>query len=143
MVLAFEMYCSGFELSQQLEQPYAMLGVNVLAADTDREARRQFTSQQQSFINLRRGMPTQVPPPIDDMDAYWSPPEKAMVDRSLAVAFVGSAETIEPGLRRFIDEMRPEELMITAHIYDQAARLRSIEIIAELRERLGIASMAT
>jgi len=137
MVQAVEMYRSGFQPSAQLDKPYAMLAANVLAADTDKEARRQFTSQQQSFINLRRGTPTQVPPPIDDMDAYWSPAEKAMVDHSLAVAFVGSAETIERGLRKFIDAMRPDELMITAHIYDQAARLRSIEIIAGVRDRLA------
>ena len=87
-------------------------------------------------------MPTQVPPPIDDMDAYWSPAEKAMVDHSLAVAFVGSAETVERGLRKFIDAMQPDELMITAHIYDQAARLRSVEIIAEVRDRLGATSVA-
>ncbi|HYL17136.1 MAG TPA: LLM class flavin-dependent oxidoreductase [Burkholderiales bacterium] len=137
MVQAVEMYRSGFQPSAQLDKPYAMLAANVLAADTDKEARRQFTSQQQSFINLRRGTPTQVPPPIDDMDAYWSPAEKAMVDHSLAVAFVGSAETIERGLRKFIDAMRPDELMITAHIYDQAARLRSIEIAAGVRDRLA------
>jgi len=137
MVQAVEMYRSGFQPSVQLDKPYTMLAANVLAADTDKEARRQFTSQQQSFINLRRGMPTQVPPPIDDMDAYWSPAEKAMVDHSLAVAFVGSAETVERGLRKFIDAMRPDELMITAHIYDQAARLRSIEIVAGVRDRLA------
>jgi luciferase family oxidoreductase group 1 len=142
MVQAVEMYRSGFQPSAQLDKPYAMLAANVLAAETDKEARRQFTSQQQSFINLRRGMPTQVPPPIDDMDAYWSPAEKAMVDHSLAVAFVGSAETVERGLRKFIDAMQPDELMITAHIYDQAARLRSIEIIAEVRDRLGATSVA-
>ena len=96
---ALDIYRSGFQPSAQLDRPYAMLGVNVLAADTDTEARRHFTSQQQSFINLRRGMPGQVPPPIDDIDAYWSPAEKAMVDHSLAVSFVGSAETVERGSR--------------------------------------------
>jgi luciferase family oxidoreductase group 1 len=143
MVQAVEMYRSGFQPSAQLDKPYAMLAANVLAADTDKEARRQFTSQQQSFINLRRGMPTQVPPPIDDMDAYWSPAEKAMVDHSLAVSFIGSADTVERGLRKFIDAMQPDELMITAHIYDQAARLRSIEIVAGVRDRLAAAAVAS
>jgi len=143
MVQAVEMYRSGFQPSAQLEKPYAMLAANVLAADSDKEARRQFTSQQQSFINLRRGMPTQVPPPIDDMDAYWSPGEKAMVDHSLAVSFVGSADTVERGLRRFIDAMQPDELMITAHIYDQAARVRSIELVAGVRDRLAAATVAS
>jgi luciferase family oxidoreductase group 1 len=137
MMRALDLYRGGFQPSAQLETPYAMLGANVLAADTDAEARRQFTSQQQSFINLRRGMPGQVPPPIDDIDAYWSPAEKAMVERSLACSFVGSAETVEHGLKSFIEATEPDELMITAHIYDQAARLRSLEVLAGVRDRLG------
>ncbi|HEX7952506.1 MAG TPA: LLM class flavin-dependent oxidoreductase [Burkholderiales bacterium] len=134
---ALDLYRTRFEPSRQLDRPYAMLGANVLAADTDAQALYQFTSQQQSFINLRRGTPGQVPPPIDDIDAYWSPAEKAMVERSLAVSFVGSADTIAGGLAPFIDELKPDELMITAHIYDQAARLRSIELIAQVRDRLA------
>jgi luciferase family oxidoreductase group 1 len=136
---ALEIYRSHFEPSKQLGRPYAMLGANVLAADTDAEARRQFTSQQQSFINLRRGSPGQVPPPIDDIDSYWSPAEKAMVERSLSVSFVGSPETVQRGLAAFIESTQPDELMITAHIHDQAARLRSIELIAKVRENLASA----
>ena len=135
---ALAIYRSGFQPSRQLDRPYAMLGANVLAADTDAQARYHFTSQQQSFINLRRGSPGQVPPPIDDIDAYWSPAEKAMVEHSLAVSFVGSADTVQAGLLPFIDDLRPDEIMITAHVFDQGARLRSIELIAKLRD--GIAS---
>ena len=134
---ALDIYRERFKPSSQLEQPYTMLGANVLAADTDAQARRQFTSQQQSFINLRRGKPSQVPPPIDDIDTYWSAAERAMVELSLAVSFIGSVETIESGLAAFIDSLQPDELMITAHIHDQAARLRSIELIAQVRDRLG------
>jgi luciferase family oxidoreductase group 1 len=134
---ALDIYRERFEPSAQLERPYAMLGANVLAADSDAQARRQFTSQQQSFINLRRGKPTQVPPPIDDIATYWSPAEKAMVEHSLAVAFVGSANTVESGLTTFIKALQPDELMITAHIFDQAARLRSIELIAQVRDRMS------
>ena len=137
---ALDIYRSRFEPSKQMDRPYAMLGANVLAADTDAQARYQFTSQQQSFINLRRGSPGQVPPPIDDIDAYWSPAERAMVERSLAVSFVGTVDTIERGLSSFIDSLKPDELMITAHIFDQAARLRSIELIAQVRDRLGAPS---
>jgi luciferase family oxidoreductase group 1 len=137
---ALDIYRERFKPSAQLERPYAMLGANVLAADTDAQARRHFTSQQQSFINLRRGKPTQVPPPIDDIDTYWSSAEKAMVEQSLAVAFVGSMDTIESGLSAFIDDLQPDELMITAHIFDQAARLRSIELIAKVRDRLAAKS---
>jgi len=136
---ALEIYRSRFQPSKQLDRPYAMLGANVLAADTDAEARRQFTSQQQSFINLRRGSPGQVPPPIDDIDSYWSPAEKAMVERSLAVSFVGSPETVRRGLAAFIESTQPDELMITAHVHDQPARLRSIELVSNVRENLSSA----
>ena len=134
---ALDIYRERFEPSQQLDRPYAMLGANVLAADTEEQARYQFTSQQQSFINLRRGSPGQVPPPIDDIETYWSPAEKAMVERSLAVAFVGSPDSIAAKIVPFIDSLKPDELMITAHIFDQAARLRSIELIAQVRAKLG------
>ncbi|HUF19674.1 MAG TPA: LLM class flavin-dependent oxidoreductase [Burkholderiales bacterium] len=137
MMQALEIYRTRFEPSKQLDRPHAMVGANVLAADTDAEARRQFTSQQQSFINLRRGRPTQVPPPIDDIGTYWSPPEQAMVERALAVSFVGSPATVSQGLAAFIESVKPDELMITAHIHDQSARLRSVELAAGVRDRLG------
>jgi len=140
---ALDIYRSRFEPSAQLDRPYAMLGANVLAADTDAQARYHFTSQQQSFINLRRGSPGQVPPPIDDIDTYWSPAEKAMVERSLAVSFVGSPDTIAHGLASFLESLKPDELMITAHIYDQAARLRSIELIAQVRAGLTAKAAAS
>jgi len=140
LMQALDLYRSGFQPSAQLERPYAMVAANVLAADTDTQARRHFTSQQQSFINLRRGMPGQVPPPIDDIDAYWSPAERAMVEHSLACSFVGNAQTVEQGLRTFVAATQPDEVMITAHIYDQAARLRSIELVAQVRDRLAAIS---
>jgi len=139
---ALEIYRSRFQPSRQLDHPYAMLGANVLAADTDAEARRQFTSQQQSFINLRRGSPGQVPPPIDDIATYWSPAEKAMVERSLAVSFVGSPETVGRGLAAFIETTHPDELMITAHIHEQPARLRSIELVSKVRDSMVSAGQA-
>ena len=83
-----------------------------------------------------------MPPPLDDIDSYWSPAEKAMVEHSLAVAFIGSMDTIENGLKGLIGSLQPDELMITAHIHDQAARLRSIELIAQVRGRLGATSPA-
>ena len=134
---ALQLYRAGFQPSRQLDRPYAMLAANVVAADSDAEARRQFTSQQQSFINLRRGRPGQVPPPIDDIAAYASPAELAMVGQALSVSFVGSANTVEQGLAEFIEAHRPDELMVTAHLYDQAARLRSLELVASVRDRLA------
>jgi len=131
------LYRSRFEPSKQLDRPYAMPGVNVIAADTDAEARRLFTSQQQAFINLRRGTPGRMPPPIDDIDAYWTPAEKAMVEHSLKYAIVGSPATVKRGLEVFIANTGADELIIAAHVYDHAARLRSFEIIAGLREDIA------
>ncbi len=136
---ALDIYRNRFEPSRQLDRPYAMLAANVIAADTDAEARRQFTSQQQSFVNLRRGTPGQVPPPIDDIDSFWSPAERATVERALAVSFVGSPDTVRAGLSAFIADLQPDELMITAHLHDQPARLRSIELVAALKTPLAAA----
>jgi luciferase family oxidoreductase group 1 len=137
MMQALHLYRSGFQPSQQLDRPYAMLGVNVVAAATDAEARHLFTSHQQAFALLRRGMPGQIPPPIDDIEAYWSPAEKAIARQSLACSVVGAPGTVEGDLREFIEVTKADELMIAALFYDQAARLRSYEIAAEVRERLG------
>jgi len=137
MMQALHLYRSGFKPSEQLDRPYAMLGVNVIAAATDAEARRLFTSHQQAFTQLRRGMPGQIPPPIGDIETYWSPAEKAMAGQSLACSVVGASMTVERGLHEFMEVTRPDELMIAALIYDQAARLRSYEITAGVRERFG------
>lgn len=136
MMDALRLYRGTFRPSPQLAKPYAMLGINVIAAATDGEARRQFTSLQQSFVNLRRGTPGMVPPPIDNIDDYWSPAEKQMASFMLAVAAVGSPETVERGLQNFIDVTHPDELIIAAHIYDHRARLESFERVAGLRERM-------
>ena len=136
MMQALKVYRADFQPSRQLDHAYAMLGVNVFAADTDRRARRHFTSLQQAFINLRRGTPGPVPPPIDDIDAFCSPSERAGVDHALVYSFVGSSETIERDLRTFIAAAQPDELMISGHFHDHAARLRSFEIAAEVREKL-------
>jgi luciferase family oxidoreductase group 1 len=137
MMEALELYRSGFKPSKTLERPYAILGVNVVAADTDAEARRLFTSHQQAFVNLRRGMPGQIPAPIEDIEVFWSPAEKAMASQSLLCAVVGSPETVERGLQRFMQVTQADELIIAGLIYDQGARLRSYEIVAELRQRMG------
>jgi luciferase family oxidoreductase group 1 len=136
MMDALRLYRHLFKPSKQLERPYAMLGINVIAAETDGEARRHFTSLQQSFTNLRRGTPGQIPPPIDNIDEFWSPAEKSLAAQTLAVSAVGSAETVARGLQNFIDVTHPDELMITAHIFDHNARLRSLELVAEIRPSL-------
>jgi luciferase family oxidoreductase group 1 len=137
MMNALTLYRGEFQPSPQFGRSYAMLGINVIAADTDAEARRNFTSLQQSFINLRRGMPGQIPPPIDDIDAFCPPQERAGVDYALSCSAVGSADSVERGLRSFMQATNADELMITANLYDHAARLRSFEIVAEVRDRLA------
>jgi luciferase family oxidoreductase group 1 len=133
MDTALEIYRRDFRPSRRLAQPYAMLGLNVVAADTDAEARRLFTTQQQSFINLRRGRPGLVPPPIDDIEAYWTPVEKLGVERALACAVVGGPDTVRRGLADFIARHRPDELMLTANIYEHELRRRSFELAMQAR----------
>jgi luciferase family oxidoreductase group 1 len=140
MLPAIDIYRSRFKPSQQLGKPYVMLGVNVFAADTDQEAKRHFTSVQQAFANLRRGVPGQVPPPIDNIDSYVSPLEKAGIDQALLYSFVGTPDTIERGLRVFIAATKPDELMLTGHFYDHSARLRSFELAAEVRRQINEAA---
>ena len=136
MKSAVQIYRERFKPSATLKKPYVMLALNVFAADTQREAERLFTSLQQQFLNLIRGTPGQLRPPVDDIDALWQPGEQAHVERSLSCAVVGDRETVEEGLQAFIDEHAPDELIITAQIYDHAARLHSFEIAAQAREAL-------
>jgi len=137
LMAALRLYRNLFKPSAQLQKPYAMVGVNVIAADTDGEAQYQFSSLQQAFALLRRGTPGKVPPPIDDIEKFWSPMEKAMAQDMLLFSVVGSAETVERGLRKIIDMTQADELILAAHIYDHKARLRSFEIAAQAREKLG------
>ena len=134
---ALALYRRDFQPSARLQQPHAMLGLNVVAADSDAAARRLFTTQQQSFINLRRGRPGLIPPPIDDIESYWTPPEKLMVERALACAVVGDADTVKDGVAAFIERHRPDELLITANVFEHAARRHSFEMVAAARDRLA------
>ncbi|HVL59738.1 MAG TPA: LLM class flavin-dependent oxidoreductase [Burkholderiaceae bacterium] len=129
---ALRVYRERFRPSEQLDRPYAMPCVNVIAADTDAEARRLFTSLQQRFTDMIRNRRGLLSPPIDDIETYWSPQEKAQAQRMLTYAFVGSPQTVAWELERFIDRTRADELMVTGAIYDQAARLRSFEIVAQI-----------
>ena len=137
---ALALYRRNFKPSLRLQQPYAMLGINVVAADSEAQARRLFTTQQQSFINLRRGRPGLIPPPIDDIETYWTAPEKAMVERALACAVVGDAHAVRAGIEAFIARHRPDELLITANVFDHAARRQSFEIAAQVRDLAAAAA---
>jgi luciferase family oxidoreductase group 1 len=137
LMQAVQLYRAGFRPSKQLEHPYVALGINVFAADTDDAARRLFTSHQQAFVMLRRGTPGQIPAPIDDIDAFWTPAEQAMASQSLLCTAVGSAATVERKLQKFIEVTEPDELLVTGLMFDQKARLHSYEITAEVRERIS------
>ena len=136
LMQALQVYRERFQPSAQLDRPYAMVGVNVIAAETDEEARYLFTSSQQSFTNLFRGARGKLQPPIDDIESYWSPHEKAQASNMLACSFVGSAETVRRGLEAFLEETGADEIMVASAIHDHGARVRSYEILAEVRQSL-------
>ena len=129
---ALELYRDEFQPSEQLQQPYAMVGANVIVADDDAAARRLFTSAQQSFTNILRGRRGQLPPPIDDIEAYWTPGEKERASAMLSRSFVGSPETVRAGLEEFTAETGADEIIVAAAIHDHDARLRSYELLGRL-----------
>ncbi|MFA5493368.1 MAG: LLM class flavin-dependent oxidoreductase [Porticoccaceae bacterium] len=129
---ALDIYRREFKPSAQLEQPYAVAGVNVFAADSDAEAKRLFTSIQQQFTNLVRGAPGQLAPPIDDIDSYWSPLEKAHASSMLSCSFVGAAAGVADQLHAFQSDTGVDEVMIASAIYDHEARLHSYALLADL-----------
>jgi luciferase family oxidoreductase group 1 len=133
---AIAVYRERFQPSRHLPAPYVMLGIGAFAAATDGEARRLFTSQQQFVIDLRSGRPGPLPPPIDDIETILDDRRRAILNSVLSCAFVGSPETLRHGLDRFVDRHRPDEVIVTAQIFDHAARLRSFQILSQIwRER--------
>ena len=140
---ALALYRERFQPSEQASTPYAMPALQVVAADTDAEARRLFTSTQQAFANMQRGTRGQLPPPIDDIDSYWTADERARASHMLTYAVVGAPETVRTKLARFVEETAADEIMVTSMIYDHAARLRSFEIVADAMKALGSAQRAT
>lgn len=133
---AIRVYRSDFRASDQLKQPHLMLALNTYVADTDDEAEYLFTSLQQQFINLRRGSPGKTPKPVKNMNEHWSPAEARMIESALKRSVVGSKETVKQGIREFIEEFQPDELMATAMIHNHSSRLRSFELVAEIMDEL-------
>jgi luciferase family oxidoreductase group 1 len=129
---AIAAYREEFKPSAYLDKPYVMLAANLLLADDDATAHYHFTSAQQSFVRLRRNELGQMPKPTHDMDSIWSPAEKKMVDSALSVSFIGTVETVKPKLADFIAKYEPDELIVTANVYDQAARLHSLSLVPQL-----------
>ena len=131
---ALAVYRAEFRPSPRLARPHAMLAMNVVAADTDDEAARLFTTQQQAFANLRSGRPGLVPPPLDSGSAFetrYPAPIRATVEAALACSAVGAPATVRAKMAAFVERHRPDELILTANVYDQGARLRSFELAME------------
>jgi luciferase family oxidoreductase group 1 len=135
---ALETYRTEFQPSAVLQRPYSVAAIGVFAAETDAEAARLFTSQQQAFLRLRRGVPSPLPPPVDTMDGQWTPAERAMIDHAFREAVVGSPTTIKAGLAAFLQRTRVDELMVVSAIYDHAARVHSYELVAQARDDLSL-----
>ncbi|MGO4567022.1 LLM class flavin-dependent oxidoreductase [Rhizobium sp. 2YAF20] len=131
LLTALEIYRARFEPSEQLSKPYTAVGVNIIAASTDDEARRLATTQQMSFTGIFRGIRDVSQPPIDDIESYWTSTEKAQVKRMLARSIIGSKETVRKGLAGLIAETQADELVIVTDIYNHPERLRSLDITAD------------
>ncbi len=132
LIPALETYRANFAPSAQLQKPYAMAGVNVIAAETDAEAQHLYTSLQVRFTEMVRGSRGYLTPPIEDIEAYWTAAEKAHVQRMLACSFVGSPETLRRLLQDFLAKTGVDELMVATAIYDHRARLKSYELLSAL-----------
>ncbi len=137
---ALEVYRSRFQPSEQLDHPRVMLGINVIAAPTDAEAKLLFTSLQQAFVNLRSGRPGRLPPPVEGYETQLDPQARAMLGHALSQAVVGSPATVRRGIEAFIGRTGADELMVTAQIFDHSARVRSFELLAEVHRELSQAA---
>ncbi|CAK6496936.1 hypothetical protein PANNVG_03123 [Pantoea sp. Nvir] len=133
---ALHLYREKFQPSARLEKPYAMVCINVVAADSERDARFLFTSQQQQFINLRRGKPGPLPAPVENMDNLWSPSEQYGVQQALSMSLVGDADKVRHGLAGLMRETQADEIMVNGQIFDTEARLRSFAIAMEAARSL-------
>ena len=134
LMQAVDIYRRSFRPSARLQKPHLMLGVNVVCAPRDDEARHLLTSLQQAFVNLRSGRPTPLPPPLEGYAERLTPQQAGMLDDVLACAAIGSPATVRARLTSLIERSGADELILTSQIYDHAARCRSFELAAALRE---------
>jgi luciferase family oxidoreductase group 1 len=134
---AIDAYRSGFTPSQYLDRPYVMVGVPLVAAETDADARHLSTSSLQRQVKLIRRQPIFIPPPVDSMDGIWSEAEKFLVDSRMAVAVVGGPATVRQKLAKILQATAADELIFVSDLYDHASRLRSFEIAAEAMKALA------
>ena len=138
---ALQVYRDSFQPSATLSRPYAMVAVNAVVAATDVEANYLASSIYLSFLNVIRGTSKTLQPPTDNLDELWEPSEKYAVEQMLRYSFVGSPQTVKNKLQGFLNETQADEIMIVSHIFDQAARLRSYELISEIWQRKEVENL--
>jgi luciferase family oxidoreductase group 1 len=139
---ALQVYRSTWRPSARHPEPRAMVAVNVIAADTDDEAAFLFTSLQQRFLGMRRGIRGPLPKPVASMDALWTPAEREQVMRMLWASAVGSPDTVARQLNRLLALTRADELIVAGATHDPAARRHGLALLAGVRERLGVDAAA-
>ncbi len=136
--LALSLYHQNFKPSKQLQKPYTLIGVNVIAADTDEEARRLATSQQMSFADFLRNQRLPLRPPIDDIESHWNEREKQFVEQMLEVSIVGGPEKVQRELQALWERTRADEFMVVTDVFDFDKRARSFDILAEAVSQLKV-----
>ncbi|MCT8138405.1 LLM class flavin-dependent oxidoreductase [Anaerobacillus sp. CMMVII] len=132
---ALDLYRKNFRPSQVLEKPYVMIGVNVIASETDEKARWLATSQEQAFLNIIHGKSGQLKPPVQNMDEIWSPYEKTLVQKMLHYSVTGSQTTVREKLQSFLDETGADEMIVNTHVFDQEERINTYRLLAEAVKR--------
>ena len=135
MMEAVSVYRERFEPSVQLSKPYVMVGCNIIVSDTEEEAKKLFTTPQQQFTRMIRGTRGKLPPPVDDIESFWSPMEKKQVSSMLTCSFYGSSETIMGKLTTLMEVTKADELMVVAAIWDHEARIRSFELLSQAMDQ--------
>lgn len=136
---AIKIYRQNFKPSKHLQKPYVMACVNMIAADTDAEAKKLATSLYQMFIGIVTGIRKRLQPPVDNMDTIWNDYEKELIDQMLAISFIGSPESIEKKMKEFLEEPEIDEVMVISNIYDQKAKIHSYKLFAEvMKETISV-----
>ncbi|WP_042351906.1 LLM class flavin-dependent oxidoreductase [Bacillus massiliigorillae] len=132
---ALQLYRRSFQPSDVLDKPYAMIGVNIIAAETDEEAKKLATSMQQQFLKLIRNAPGPLEPPIDHLDSITNDLEKEALQARVSASIIGSPVTVKKRLTELLNETQADEIIINSSIYDHSARLRSYEIVSKILKK--------
>ena len=138
LYVATQLYREQFRPSDALRKPYLMIGVQVIAAETDAAARRLFTTPQQRFLQLIRNRPVELLPPVDSMESLWQDWERAAVEDKLGAAIVGADATVKAGLEKLVEDTRADEVIVVTDTYDHADRLQSYQRVAAIASSFDV-----